>query len=182
MKDDIVKLMSEKPGVAQLIYDNYASMCVSKANALLGGILSKYQHEGYLDFNHKETGFMVTVDLGGKSSIRIFVGFDGTGLSGFFVGVSKDFRGPRADVFDRQTLEGWKTAILDLPNGRGKDFRSNDCWPMWKFIALPDEIGSTTWNGQFFEKVEKDENMKMALVDAIGQAIEDIKEIAAKFG
>ena len=181
MKDDVVKLMSEKPGIAQLIYDNYASMCVGKANALLVGILSKYEYEGYLDFGHKETGFTITVESVGKSPIRVFIGFDGTGLSGFFVGVSKDFRGHRNDVLDQQTLEEWKSAIRDLPDSSGENFTSNNCWPMWKFIPLRDESRSTTWSGQFFEKVEKDENLKESLIGEVARAIEDIKVVAARF-
>lgn len=181
MNDDVVEEMSKDPEAAQLIYDNYASMCVSKANVLLNDILAKYQYEERkpLDFGHTERGFTIMVDSDWNSPIRLFVGFNGTGLSGFFVGVSKDFRGPRADVLDETTLAVWKTAIRRLPNRRGEKFTSNNCWPMWRFIELPDATCSTTWNGQFFKKIENKENkgLKEAFVGAISQAIEDIKVV-----
>ena len=177
MKDDVVKLISEKPCVAQLIYENYASMCVNKATALLSDVLGKYHFDGRLDFSRRESGFAIVMDGSGQSLIRIFVGFDGTGLSGFFVGLNKDLRLSPAEVLGR-----WRAAVRELPVRRGETpFESNDCWPMWKFIAFPDENGSTTWDGRFFEKLEKNEDMKKTFLATISQTIEDIKEVATRF-
>lgn len=165
MENEISKSIKNNPEAAQLVFENYRNNIVQMANKLMGDILGSDKVSGGCDYNHRESGFEKEYHIG-KTKVVIFVGFEGTSLSGGFVGVRiKDFRDAICQNEKWEMPKDWTSEI------KGAGYSSNEWWPIWR----PFEEKFGVWDGKFFQNMDV-ECVENDINTAIGFIITFVKD------
>ena len=183
MNNKVCEEMSERLYEAQLIYENYAMACTKRVRQLIDEIVKKIDRAKILndglDFSHMERGVNVSIQQDGGEAVTVFVGFEGTGFSGFFVGVQADVLYGEVRQLTDDELEKWKE------RSRTKCFESNKWWPIYCYVdfnelAIADGVDTTIWNGAFFSWLDSDGSRAEKICEKVVSKIKDMGGIVTE--
>ena len=183
MNNKVCEVMSNKLYEAQLIYENYAMACTKRVRQLIDEIVKKIDRAKILndglDFSHTERGVNVSIQQDGGEAVTVFVGFEGTGFSGFFVGIQVGALYGEGRQLTDDELRKWEE------RSRTKCFESNKWWPTYGYVdfneaAGADRVDTTIWNGAFFSWLDSDESRAEKVCEKVVSKIKDMASVVAE--
>lgn len=186
MNNKVCEEISGRLYEAQLIYENYATACERRVSQLIDGVVQKIDcakilknGKNGIDFSHTERGVNVSIPWNESGTVTVFVGFEGTGFSGFFVGIQVDALYGECHQLTEEELGKWKE------RAQSKHFESNKWWPIYCYVDFnelvgTDEVDTTVWNGAFFSWLDSNKSFTEKVCEKVAGRMKDMLAVVAE--
>ena len=182
MREDVKKLLIGNVAnlkAAQWIYEAYCASRDAKAEMLFKKFCFEYNYnydkDGAFNSARKEAGHAILLKTANGKEFKVSVCFENTGLVAPFIGICI---GDNKALLEGVLPERWKEEISKKANQSVEWYSPTKSWPMWRYIGTCMECPN--WDGEFFAKIEEDENSRNNYFQEMYKTIEVIREVVCE--
>jgi hypothetical protein len=166
----INKMFNARMAAAQQIYENYKEVCENKANSILKNLVCAelgdgWNTDGCCRFGATNRGIhYIPPETDLQDVPKIYVVFGATNLWQCQVALYRDV--------SEIPLRDNNVKLTYNDDEWTKDFSENQSWPLWRGVkSTKDKPLGMTWDGEFFDKMESDDEYKNEIISDIVQSI-----------